>query len=100
MADHDHTQAPLNFPDWVKPPLKVCLDRLKAETQYLHLSMRGLEQLTKLPMVHEVLMRIDDRDAEPSEAARSALEIVKRDAAWVQREIDDGHPLLHAHSVV
>lgn len=103
MTEHGEHDATIDLPEWVKPPLRQCFARIEDENRVLHLSMKGLSQLRTLPKVLEVLHSIDLRtEAEAAERALLAdrLTAAKKDAEWVQREVKDGYPILHAHSVV
>jgi hypothetical protein len=99
-----HSEHPtIDLPEWVKPPLRQCFARIRDESRFLHLSMKGLDHLTALPRLLEILHSVDlhaeEEAAEPASQA-DRLTTAKKDAEWIQREVKDGYPILHAHSVV
>lgn len=97
----DHDEKP-KVPEWVRPPLAHCLKRLDDEVRFLHLSMRGLDQLTRLPKLLEVLHGVDAevKLEAGDKISVDAIERAQDDARWVEREISGGVPLLHSHSLV
>ncbi len=101
MTAHEDQCNIENVPSWVIYPFKICLQRLTHEERCLHLSMRGLHQLTLLPDVISLLSEIDLEDScRPEREVAQRFETAQRDAKWINDETRAGHPALHAHSVV
>jgi hypothetical protein len=103
MAEHKHLSAE-DLPRWACKPMWVCFDRLENEVNFLHLTMRGLAQLRLLPKVLGILQEVKalpEADGAAKEGRRRiSLDDAEKDATWVTCELEQGFPLLHAHSVV
>ena len=99
---HEHSEVDLSsIPRWIFPPFFVCEERLKEEAKFLHLTMRGLGQLERLPGLLEALQDLEEADAAKRAArAESRLEAARSDAKWVANEAANDFPILHSHSVV
>jgi hypothetical protein len=87
------------------------MDRLQDETRFLHLTMRGLEHLSNVPRLVERLNQLNaemtrERACSTVSAREDRIGVPKEppedreEAQWLEREIQGGFPLLHAHSVV
>ncbi len=101
MDTNNHKNHHTGLPKWAKPPVINCLQRLRDESRFLHLSMRGLGQITLLPEIIKVLAEVDmEMDDEESSHVTKDIQYAERDADWVDQEISKGFPILHSHSVV
>ena len=87
---------------WSVPPFGRFLDYLRNIDQVLYVSMRGIDQLTRMVPLHEALLGVDDEsdpDSIPEESARR-LGRVRWEAEFSKAEVEAGFPILHAHSIV
>lgn len=101
MGHSEDHEISVSLPDWVRRPFVQCFDRLEDEARYLHLTMRGLAQLTKLPSMIELLQKINHHEEdEKTDKVTYDLDREKSDAKWVENEIKGGFKLLHSHSAV
>jgi len=96
--EHEHTD-PAAIPKWVAPPFLVCESRLEAEARFVHLAIRGLDQLATLPKLLEILYAGPDHHEEGLDQAKR-LGRAKADAELVKKEASTDFPLLHSHSIV
>ncbi len=83
---------------WAIEPFNELMDRTEHQGQLLHLSMKGISLLCAVPRVVEVLGEVDGREQEPS--GRISIDQAKSEAAFAQREINEGFPLLHAFAAL
>ena len=70
--------------------------------RFLHLTLRGLSHLRKLPELVEIFQSIDDEVVQErlSGGLASRLGIPKPDSEWLKKEAETGFPHLHAHTLV
>jgi hypothetical protein len=98
-SSHDeHIRNFENMHGWILPPLRQCIQRLRDEGRFLHLTMRGLYQLTHIPDPFTLLLQSNDRVE--TDHLESQIEAAKRDAELVEQETRNEYPMLHKHSVV
>jgi hypothetical protein len=86
------------IPRYAAAPLQLFVDSWKSNVRLLHLSMRGLRVLNRMPGVFEDLLEHSD----PDEQARltSDLSEARKEAELAEQESKTGFPLLHANALV
>jgi hypothetical protein len=101
VSTKERSRAPV--PEWAAPPFHRFLDGLENLLTLLHLAVRGIAVLRRMPRVVEVLHRLNAEDESPDperDKAQEAFVRAKREASFAEREVDGGFPLLHAQAVV
>jgi hypothetical protein len=101
MTSHDeHIRSFENLHAWILPPLRQCIQRLHDEERFLHLTMRGLYQLTFVPDILTLLQQTDNSPEADQPQSQKRLDAAKRDAQLVELETKHEFSLLHKHSIV
>src|SRR5882724_12080636 len=94
------------LPKYVKTPLWRFLDYSKDSMRLLHMSMQGISIFTTIPKAVRVLKDIDDPGYTPEEREKRTEEFhqdlanAEAKAEFAGKELKEGFPLLHAHTLV
>jgi hypothetical protein len=94
------------IPRYVAVPLNGFLNYLKESMRLLHMSMRGISMITSIP--HSLVVLGEHRysenppndPAKRKEAFQKKLEAAEVSAKFAEKELEEGFPLLHAHTLV
>jgi hypothetical protein len=88
--------------DWVRAPIKRCLEFVWDARRILGLSLRGINQSTSIELIEAVanLERLDDSGEEAENARQRMLTEARALATFAREQVAQGHPLLHAHTTV
>src|SRR5690348_10188014 len=95
-----------DLPRYAARPLLGFIDYWKESSRLLHMSMRGILFFRTLPNTLKVLHETDHTSYTPEEAAKYSAEFDERyadaeaNAAFAEREEEQGFPLLHGHTLV
>ena len=85
------------IPDWAKTLFQGYLDHLSEIGRLLHLSMRGIGMLERIPRALEAIGKASDDDAGDYE---KRLESARQEAVLAETELANDFPLLHGQTLV
>jgi len=85
------------IPRYAALPLQRFIDSWESDFRLLHLSMRGIRVLTRMPGVFEAL--IPGTDSDETAKLTSDLSEAKKEAELAENECKTGFPVLHAHAL-
>jgi hypothetical protein len=94
------------IPDYAAMPLRGFLSYMKASMRLLHMSMGGIGMITSIPRGLKALGEHDYADDVPSDPVKrkegfeKELKVAETRAKFAAKELADGFPLLHAHTLV
>src|SRR5437016_5050276 len=83
-------------------PLHRAREAVEELDRVLHLSIRGIAQLSKSAPLIEALENYDrviGTEVDPVESERR-IALARAEAEFAQRELDRGFPILHSHATV
>jgi hypothetical protein len=96
-----HEHGNINeLPPWLQPIMNQFLAHLRTEERMLHINMVALKNFTILPDLLEVRQKLFAASDDVCQPTESEIATNRKDAEWIEKEIEKGYPLLHQHVVV
>jgi hypothetical protein len=95
--DEEEKAKKTGVPKWASQPFSDLLQNVEHLSELLHMSMRGISSLQGLPRMISAIAGVEEAD--PDETA-TKLAAAEKHAAFAQREVETGFPVLHANAAL